>query len=238
MAALPALGSGGGGHARRSWRGAIAAGSAAAAAALVLPGCGAGQPGATAGSGVAAAQVRTVARFSGVDLTGSSNVTVTVGPRQSVVVHADRNLLRHITTRVVAGVLEIGTTGRFTTKVPMNVVVSVPSLTGLELSGSGQVTATGISARALSVSLPGSGSFDLSGTVTRLDVTLGGSGQAQLSRLTARDVHAELTGSGRIQVTATASLDAAVPGSGTISYGGDPAQVRRNVTGSGSVDRS
>jgi hypothetical protein len=237
MTTLPALRRGGG-RTRHSWRGAIAAGFAAAVAAMVLPGCGAGQPGSTAGSGVAAAQGRTVARFTGVDLTGSSQVTVTVGQRQSVVVHADRNLLRNVTTRVVGGVLEIGTTGRFTTKVPMNVEVSVPSLTGLKLSGSGQVTATGITARALSVSLPGSGSLDLSGTVTRLDVTLGGSGQAQLSHLTARDVHAVLSGSGRIQLTATSSLDAAVPGSGTISYGGDPAQVKSNVTGSGTVDRS
>ena len=237
MPRFPALRPGGG-HAQHSWRRAIPAGFAAAVAAMVLPGCGAGLPGSTAGSGVAAAQARTVARFTGVDLTGSSKVTVTVGPRQSVVVHADRNLLRNVTTRVAGGVLEIGTTGRFTTKVPMNVEVSVPSLTGLTLSGSGQVTATGIAAQALSVSLPGSGSFDLSGTVTRLDVTLGGSGEAQLSHLTARDVHAVLTGSGRIQVTATARLNAAVPGSGTISYGGHPARVTSSVTGSGTVDRS
>ena len=75
------------------------------------------------------------------------------------------------------------------------------------------------------------------GTATRLDVTINGFGQARLSQLTARDVHAVVSGSGLIQVTATTSLDAAVPGSGTIIYSGDPPQVTTSVTGSGAVTR-
>jgi hypothetical protein len=65
------------------------------------------------------------------------NVTVAVGGRQSVVVHADSNLLRDVTTRVVAGTLVVGTTGSFSTRSPMSVEVSVPSLASLTLSGSG-----------------------------------------------------------------------------------------------------
>jgi hypothetical protein len=70
----------------------------------------------TTGSGTAAAQTRHLAAFSSVDLTGSSNVTLHVGGRQSVVVHADGNLLRQVTTQVHARTLIIGTTGTFTTK--------------------------------------------------------------------------------------------------------------------------
>jgi hypothetical protein len=44
------------------------------------------------------------------------------------VVHADSNLIRRVTTRVMAGTLLIGTTGSFTTKNPMRVEVSVTSL--------------------------------------------------------------------------------------------------------------
>lgn len=221
----------------RNVRRAIVAGLVPAVTAIALLGCDVGPSSTLEGSGAAAAQTRVTARFSGIDLAGSNQVTVVAGQRQSVVVHADRNLLGHVTTRVVAGILEIGTTGDFTTKAPMNVVISVPSLTALKLSGSGQLTATGITARSLSVSLSGSGAFDISGTATRLDVTLSGSGQAQLGRLTARDVHAALTGSGLIQVTATTSLDAVVPGSGAIIYGGDPPHVTTSITGTGAVTR-
>lgn len=189
------------------------------------------------GSGVAATQSRALARFSSLDLAGSNNVTVVVGGRQSVVVHADSNLIRHVTTRVVAGTLVIGTTGSFTTRTPMDVDVSVPSLAAVKLSGSGEITVTRIEAPQLSVTLSGSGVLSANGTATRLDVAVGGSGLAQLSDLIARDVRAVVTGSGLIRVTATASLNAAVPGTGAIIYNGDPPQVTSSVTGTGAVTR-
>jgi len=187
------------------------------------------------GSGVAATQSRVLPRFSRLDLAGSTNVTVVAGGRQSVVVRADSNLIRNVTTHVVAGTLVIGTTGSFTTRTPMNVQVSVPSLAAVTLSGSGQISVSRIEAARLTVTLPGSGALYASGTATRLDVTLGGSGLAQLSGLTARDAHAAVTGSGLIRVTATAKLNATVSGSGAVIYGGNPSQVTRNVTGSGAV---
>jgi Putative auto-transporter adhesin, head GIN domain len=189
------------------------------------------------GSGIAASQTRAVAKFTGLDLAGSNKVTVVVGAPQSVVVHADTNLLAHVTTTVAGGKLVIANTGSFTTRTSMDVQVSVPSLAALNLSGSGQLSVTGISASRLTVTVSGSGMIDASGTATQLDVALSGSGLARLGQLTASQVHAVVTGSGLIQVTATASLDAAVPGSGAIIYGGDPAQVITSVTGSGTVTR-
>jgi phage gp45-like len=188
------------------------------------------------GSGVAATQTRELQRFSSVELAGSDNVVVHVGGKQSVVVHADDNLLRHVTTQVQAGNLMIGnTSGSFTTKSPMSVEVSVPSLEALTLTGSGVISTTGIKTSSLTVRLSGSGVLRASGSATRLDVNLGGSGDAQLEQLTARDVHAVVSGSGRILVTATRSLDASVPGSGAIVYSGNPAHVTTNITGNGVV---
>ncbi len=189
------------------------------------------------GSGVAVTQTRAVARFTGLDLAGSNNVTVIVGRPQSVVVHADSNLVNHVTTGVLAGTLVIGDTGSFTTRTPMSVDVSVPSLTALNLTGDGQISVTGINAPQLTVTVSGSGLLSAAGTVTRLDVTLSGHGQAQLSQLTASDVHAVVTGSGLIQVTATTSLDAAVPGTGAIIYSGNPPQVTTSITGTGTITR-
>jgi hypothetical protein len=117
----------------------------------------------------------------------------------------------------------------------MSVDVSVPSLTSLNLSGSGQIYVAGISAPQLTVTVSGSGQLTVTGTATKLDVLLSGAGQAQLSQLIARDVQAVVTGSGLIQVTATTSLDAAVPGTGAIIYGGNPPQVTTNITGTGAI---
>lgn len=189
------------------------------------------------GNGVAAAQTRTVPAFSKLDLAGSAEVIVTAGRSQSVVVHADANLLSHVTTRVASATLVIGTTGSFTTRSPIRVVVTVPSLTSAGLSGSGTMSISGINTPRLSLTLPGSGVLRASGTATHLEITLAGSGQAQLADLVAGHVRAVLAGSGTIVVTATTSLFASVTGSGTITYSGNPAQLTTSVTGSGTVTR-
>jgi Putative auto-transporter adhesin, head GIN domain len=85
------------------------------------------------------------------------------------------------------------------------------------------------------VTLSGGGNVTGRGIARRLDVTLSGSGTAWFTQLPANSVHAVLSGSGTIYVTATRSLDAAVPGSGTIVYSGKPRDVTKSVTGSGTI---
>jgi Putative auto-transporter adhesin, head GIN domain len=188
------------------------------------------------GSGIAASETRKVAAFTSVELAGSNAVDISVDGTRSVVVHADDNLLSHVTTTVTGGRLVIGEIpGSFQTKAEMRVDIHVPTLDALTLTGSGVVSATGIEAESFTVKLDGSGVIHAAGTVQRLDVSLGGSGDAQLGELSARSVHAVVGGSGRIVTTATDTLDAAVPGSGAVVYGGAPTHVTSNVTGSGAV---
>ncbi|HEX4929324.1 MAG TPA: head GIN domain-containing protein [Gaiellaceae bacterium] len=187
------------------------------------------------GSGVAATQARSLASFSGVELAGSNIVTIHAGSKQSVVVHADDNLLRRVTTEVRGGSLVIGNSGSFDTESPMSVEVTVPSLDTLTLSGSGTLTADAVQAEQLTVTLSGSGVVRASGSVTRLDVSLDGSGDVQLEDLVARDAKAALNASGRILVNATNTLEASVHGSGVIVYEGSPGHVTTSVTGSGVV---
>ena len=205
-----------------------------AAGVVLLPGCTSGSSTSTV---IPATQTRSVAQFSRLDLAGSNNVTVTVGGRQSVVVHADSKLINDVTTRVVDGTLTIANTGSFTATSPMSVEVSVPSLAALELSGSGQISVSGIKAQWLTVTISGNGLFYAIGSTAQLDVTISGEGTAQLNQLVADNVSALVTGSGLIEVTATASLVAVIPGDGAIIYGGNPPQVTTSVTGTGTVTR-
>jgi len=188
------------------------------------------------GSGVAATQGRSLPSFGDVDLAGANNVIVHVGARQSVIVHADNNLLSRVTTRVRSGSLVIGTTpGTLNAKSPMFVDVNLPSLSALRLQGDGNITVAGINSGSLSAVIAGSGTITASGTTTRLDVAISGSGTAQLDQLIARDATASIPGSGTIMLSATRSLNASVPGSGTILYHGNPHHVTTRVTGSGTI---
>lgn len=190
----------------------------------------------TEGSGVPATQVRHVEAFTGVDLAGSNNVVIRVGGTQSVVVRADDNLIDRVTTEVRSGRLVIGnTSGSFSTKSPMVVEIGVPSLDALTLSGSGNIDVAGVDAKSFDVSLPGSGMLSGSGRAVRLDVAVGGSGTVRFTDLVAQHVRADVSGSGSIFVTATESLAAKVSGSGAILYAGSPADVTKDVTGSGAI---
>ena len=167
---------------------------------------------------------------------GSNNVVIRAGEQRSVVVRADDNLIDRVTTRVQSGRLVIGNTpGSFSTESPMSVEVERATLNALTLSGSGNIVVGGIKAASLTVTLPGSGTLTASGTTTRLRVTVSGSGMVQFSRLVANDVQAVVSGSGTVFVTATESLDASVPGEGTIVYAGDPPDVTRSITGTGEI---
>ena len=190
------------------------------------------------GSGVAATQMRDVAPFESVELAESNNVVIRAGEKQAVLVRADDNLVDSVTTEVHNGKLVIGNkAGNFTTKTPMRVVVTVPSLTALTLAGSGNIVVRGINTHDLAVTLSGSGKLTGSGTTTKLNASISssGSGSVLFERLVADDVHAVLSGSGSIVVTATKSLDAAVPGLGSIVYAGNPPSVTKSVTGMGSI---
>jgi Putative auto-transporter adhesin, head GIN domain len=190
------------------------------------------------GSGVAATQTRSLPSFGSVEVAGIANLSVHVGGPQSVVISADDNLLSRITTTVHSGRLVIGTKpGSYSTKTPIGAQVTVPSVSALALEGSGEITASGLSGKAMTLTLAGEGSIRASGTVTLLHITLSGAGQAQLSDLKAHDATALISGEGQIELTATNRLDAIVTGSGSIRYLGNPPHITTSVTGAGAITR-
>jgi Putative auto-transporter adhesin, head GIN domain len=189
------------------------------------------------GSGVPATQARTVPSFGAIDLTGSSSITVHVGSRQTVIVHADDNLINRVTTDVRDGVLVVSERGSFSSNLPMSVDVTVPTLAAARLTGSGTIAAEGVTGRTFTAEVPGSGLLTVSGTVARLNAILAGSGNMQLGGLTARSVTATVPGSGHIDVHATYTLDASILGNGQIVYSGHPKTVNQIVNGSGAILR-
>ena len=187
------------------------------------------------GSGVSATQARAVPPFTGVELAGASTVNVRVGGEQTVVVHADDDLIHRITTEVRDGTLVIAEHGNFSARSPLHVDVTVPALDHAALSGSGHVTIAGVRADRFTASETGSGVLTVSGAAGALTASLSGSGSVQLGALAARDVTAILAGSGQLEVHASRTLDASLPGSGQIVYTGHPTALNRNVSGSGAI---
>jgi hypothetical protein len=117
------------------------------------------------------------------------------------------------------------------------VEVSVPRLTAIESSGSGDIDVDGLEADAFEVHADGSADVAVAGTTGRLALELEGSGDADLGELTAREARVFADGSGDADVRADERLDVSVDGSGDVRYRGDP-ELTSQVDGSGDLTRA
>jgi hypothetical protein len=189
------------------------------------------------GSGKVTSQTRSATGFSSVVLKGSANVFVTLGPSESVVVEADDNILPLIETDVQNDRLVINTRANthINTSNPVRVTVTMTSLKGVALSGSGNIDVSGLQEGSLLFELPGSGNITVTGAADSVNISLPGSGNIYCDGLMAKSATVTLNGSGNIKVYASQSLDASIRGSGEIRYAGNPTTVNKSITGSGSI---
>jgi hypothetical protein len=165
-------------------------------------------------------------------------MTVRVGQPQQVLVRADDNLLDQVVTEVHAGVLVVSDRGNFTSRSPMSVVVTVPSLRSATLSGTGQLVVTDVAANAFTARLPGTGTLVASGRAASVDASVAGDGAMRLESLLATDATVTVGGTGSVMIHVTESLNATVSGTGSIVYTGHPESVTKTITGMGSVSGS
>jgi hypothetical protein len=200
---------------------------------VVLAGCSwTGVP----GSGTAKTEVRNVPAFRAVEVTGPVDTEIAVGPESHVEITGDDNIVPLITTDVHGDRLDIGARKDVRPSVHLAARITMPRLTGLGLTGSGDVIARGVQADRLEVTLTGSGTIRADGAAREAEVALSGSGKIALDQLAAERASVSVSGSGDVAVAAARALDVAITGSGDVSYRGDP-ELKQRITGSGSVTR-
>ena len=92
----------------------------------------------------------------------------------------------------------------------------------IRISGSGEVQIGSLTADSLDVQINGSGEVDLAGDATTQSMGVSGSGELRAGDLKGEDVEVDISGSGAATVWATESLDVSVTGSGSVGYYGNP----------------
>jgi len=228
------------------------------------------------GSGIAKTSKRETGDFTRVDISGGTiRVAIVAGRERSVTVRGDDNLLAEIRTEVKGETLKISNRHAFKSKIGVTVEIGIPTLSGVDVSGSGTVSVDGLegdsfgsdlsgsadlnisgtaerlnfsisgsgdvkldglAAQQIRADISGSGSLEATGKTRQLDIDVSGSGSIRFDRLVARDAQVNVSGSGDIWIRVTDSLTIDVSGSGNITYTGDPPDVTRNVSGSGSIN--
>lgn len=175
-------------------------------------------------SGVSQTRQFAATGFDRVVLEGPDNVTVQAGKGFSVSATGDSSVLDRLEIEVRNGRLEVGRKrdrsnwGWNSGRRGAAIIVTLPALAGVSLSGSGDMTVDRAQAPAFGASLAGSGDMKIGAVETqKLDLSLAGSGDIQLG--------------GRAQ-----SADISIAGSGDIDAGGLRAESAEiSIAGSGNV---
>ncbi len=200
--------------------------------------------------------------FNAVEVGSPYDVTITQGATESVKVEAPEDVMPHITTEVVDGVLKIYDKRHnfhwddlFWHHKKILVYVVIKDVNSIVVSGSGDVKfRDGLHADKMNLHVSGSGDVDGELEVKNLETSISGSGDVKLSGhaetsavrvsgsgdysargLLTTDTDVHVSGSGDAKIYASNKIDASVSGSGDVSYGGHPKSVSKSKSGSGDI---
>ena len=202
---------------------------------LAASGCDGGVLG-VRGSGNVITESRDVSGFNEIALFGSGTVRVGVDGTESLIIEAEDNIMPRLTSEVHDGRLELSVESSISPTTDIIYTVSALALEGVAISGSGEVTATGIAVDSFDVEISGSGRVEPTGTADTLVVGISGSGRYLGEDLEASVGTVRVSGSGEAVVNVTDDLDVDVSGSGGVQYIGDP-RVAESISGSGDITR-
>ena len=200
-------------------------------AGVLLAGCGVRT---ITGSGNVVTQEEAITGFDQVDISHSFEVDISQGDTYGVVIRVDDNIVRYLKVVKLGNTLQIGLEPN-----PPNIrsatlqaEVTMPELTGLDMSGASHVTITGFkSAQALVVDASGSSHLQGGIEADTVSFSLGGSSEVILTGSAQNLIMEEASGSSVVDLTDFPVVDASVKAGGK-------SQVTVNVSGRLDVDAS
>lgn len=196
--------------------------------------------------------------FSGIDASVNAKITITQGNTQKVIAKGSSNIIEKIRTSVNSkGVWDISFGNGCYRDYDLEIDITVPNISSVEISGSGRVLVNDFTGQSdLSIGLSGSSRIELnkfegtenlsigisgSGKVTcnadfpdldNLKVGVSGSGAYHGFPITTNTCKASISGSGKLHTHVNNTLKASISGSGKVYYKGNPT-ITRNISGSG-----
>ena len=210
------------------------------------------------GNGKVTTETREAKQAAKIKVLGGIDVIVNQGPT-SIKIEADENVLKYIITEDNDGWLEVKTRDNISlhTTNDIKVYISTPVLNGVQIAGSGNLTANGkfasdskmlftimgsgnatvdVNTPAVEAEISGSGNVNVSGETRDVEVDIAGSGKFEGTNLKAENVKVAIAGSGDAFVFAESKLKASIAGSGNVRYKGN-AEIDKDVAGSGTVEK-
>ena len=211
------------------------------------------------GSGNIVEQTVEATGFDRVDASGAFQVRIHQGDSYSVVVRIDDNLVRCLDVYVSGSKLNVGTRSEcwITNATRMEADITMPTLTGIELSGASHATITGfdsskdlyvnvsgassveadISAGNVTVNASGASHVTLTGSGGDLTAEASGASHIGLEDFPVQDASIQVSGASSVTVYANGRLSAEASGASHVYYLGEPTLGNVSTSGGSSLGR-
>lgn len=191
------------------------------------------------GGGTVKTEERQLNGFTRIIVEGSTDVYITGGTDFEVKVKAYENLLPRLKTRVENGALIIKYEDDVSTRNDNSeVYITMPDLTGVNTSGSGDIDVKGNfdDIHTFDASISGSSEINIeNASVEKLILSISGSGDFKSFGLHSEEADVSISGSGDVEITVNTKLKAKIRGSGNIYYKGNPTAIDDDISGSGDL---
>lgn len=199
------------------------------------------------GSGPITTEIRDLSGFTSIDDQTEANVYITQGSEYEVKVVVQQNLQEEIRTLVKGDELQIYSEHCLNKHEPINVYITLPSISRIMVSGSGYVITTNqITGEDVSLTVSGSGYFQALDSIraTNVDMTVSGSGKIDFigealstSAVISGSGNITLNGQGSLSDLTQSNLELTLSGSGSIQAFNYPVNTCHfTISGSGSAE--
>lgn len=188
------------------------------------------------GNGISKEETRSLSDFNSVDLGGAYEVEITCGGTPGITIDAESNLLPLIKTDLSGNTLHIYNTKSINPRKKIKVKVTAANIDEVETSGASNITVENINNDRIKLDASGAGKIYLSGKTGMLRLSLSGAVKVEAKDLIADNASVEISGASKADVYASTELRADISGVGSLDYYGNPKNVRRSVSGIGSIN--
>ena len=188
------------------------------------------------GNGQIKTEERQVGSFANLDVGGAFEIEWESGS-PALRITTDENLLPYIENNVSDDTLCLHTREHVWPTHGIKVVISSPTRTGGRIRGAVKLTVKQLSGPTFALESKGASEISLDGKVDRLLVDMTGASQLAADGLQAKTAEISTTGAGDAEVAVTDTLKVVITGAGKVTYSGNPATIKKQITGAGSIRR-
>lgn len=176
--------------------------------------------------------------FTRVSAAAGTTVNVSVGGDYSVVAESTPKGLEKLRVEIKGDELQIGrkhNTISWGKSDRVVVNVTMPALSGLDVSSGASLDATGVDAGAFSIDASSGGSMDVAGRCDNLSVDVSSGGNIDAKSLQCRNAVADASSGGNADIFASESVVGDASSGGNIDVYGKPEKVSKDTSSGGGI---